>query len=230
MALEVNAPGTRTACADTALVRVALIEDDPEIRRRFVDIIDAAQSLVLAGVATTAAEGYALAESDAAEVYLVDLDLPDENGIGVIRYVAEHRPHADAMVVTVFGDDEHIIRSIEAGAAGYLLKDALPGEMVDCIRELRDGGSPVSPVIARRLLRLFRKGSPKPASASSPLSERETEILSLVAKGLSFAEIGKSLGISAHTVTTHVRKTYRKLSVNSRGEAVYEAQQLGLLW
>lgn len=229
MALEVHTPGARTACADTAVVRVALIEDDPEIQRRFVDIIDAAQSLVLAGVASTSREGHALAERDAADVYLVDLDLPDENGIGLIRYVAEHRPHADTMVVTVFGDDEHIVRSIEAGAAGYLLKDALPGEMVECIRELHAGGSPVSPVIARRLLRLFRDGAPRPAAPANPLSEHEGEILTLVAKGLSFAEIGRSLGISPHTVTAHVRKIYRKLSVNSRGEAVYEAQQLGLL-
>ena len=215
---------------DMPPIKVAIVEDDPEFRCRFACIVDAASSLVLVGTAATAKEGYALIDRGEAEIYLVDLGLPDENGIGLIRYITEHQPEADAMVVTVFGDDYHVIRSIQAGAAGYLLKDALPGEMVDCIRELHDGGSPVSPVIARRLLRLFRTASPQPASAAeTPLSAREAETLTLVAKGMSFAEIGKSLAISPHTVRAHVRKIYEKLAVHSRGEAVFEARQMGLL-
>jgi DNA-binding NarL/FixJ family response regulator len=133
-------------------------------------------------------------------------------------------------VVTVFGDDQHVIDAIEAGATGYILKDSPPGELTRCIRELRAGGAPISPSIARRLLTRMRAPADKPAPAGAPpLTEREAEILRLIAKGLSFAEVGTALDISAHTVVAHVKKIYRKLSVHSRGEAVFEATQMGLL-
>ena len=134
-------------------------------------------------------------------------------------------------MVTVFGDDQHVIDAIEAGATGYLLKDSPAGELTRCIRELRAGGAPISPSIARRLLARMRAPAEKPAGpqAASPLTEREAEILQLIAKGLSFADVGDVTGISAHTVVAHVKKIYRKLSVHSRGEAVFEATQLGLL-
>jgi DNA-binding NarL/FixJ family response regulator len=212
------------------VIRVALVEDDPEFLRRFADIVETAPSLALAGTAGTAREGLALVESRCADVYLVDLGLPDGSGMEIIRRAARHHPEANMMVVTVFGDDNHVFSSIEAGATGYLLKDALPGEMVSCIEDIHAGGSPVNPVIARRLLRSFRPAPSAPAAPpANPLSERESEILTMIAKGLSFAEIGESLGISPHTVTAHVRKIYDKLSVRSRGEAVFEAQQLGLI-
>lgn len=212
------------------VIKVALIEDDPEFLHRFAGIIEAAPSLALAGSASTMAAGLALVQSRCADVYLVDLGLPDGSGMDIIRYGAEHHPEANMMVVTVFGDDNHVFSSLEAGATGYLLKDALPDEMVSCIEDLHAGGSPVNPVIARRLLRRFRPEPPVAAGkATTPLSERETEILVMIAKGLSFTEIGDYLQISPHTVTSHVRKIYKKLSVHSRTEAVFEAQQLGLI-
>lgn len=210
-------------------IRIALIEDDPEFLRRFADIVEAAPSLALAGTAGTLSAGLALVDSRCADVYLVDLGLPDGSGMDIIRHASRHYPEANIMVVTVFGDDNHVFSSIEAGATGYLLKDALPGEMVSCIQDIHEGGSPVNPVIARRLLRSFRPAPSAPAEVSNPLSERETEILTMIAKGLSFVEIGDTLGISSHTVTAHVRRIYGKLSVRSRGEAVFEAQQLGLI-
>lgn len=211
-------------------IKVAIVEDDPEFRHRFAGIVAATGTLELVGTAATAKEGYALIDRGEAEIYLIDIGLPDESGIGLIRHIAQHQPGCNTMVVTVFGDDDHVIQSIQAGAAGYLLKDALPGEMEACILELHEGGSPMSPIIARRLLRLFR-GAPTPSAATleTPLTERETETLTLVAKGLSFAEIGDALAISPHTVTAHVRKIYQKLSVHSRSEAVFEARQMGLL-
>jgi len=141
------------------------------------------------------------------------------------------------LVVTMFGDDEHVLASIEAGATGYLLKDAMAERVAAGIHELRAGGSPISPSIARRVLARFRVGAVPAdrveaaavAVAPSPLTERETEILRLTAKGLSFDTIGELIGISPHTVVAHVKKIYRKLAVHSRGEAVYEAGQMGLL-
>lgn len=211
-------------------IRVAIVEDDPEFRRRFASIVEQSEATLLVGAAATAKEGHALVDRHPADIYLVDLGLPDGNGIDLIRYIGRYRPDAKSMVVTLFGDDDHIIRSIQAGATGYLLKDALPGEMERCLVELHGGGSPMSPVIARRLLRLFRirETAPSPATRN-PLSEREIEILTLVARGMSFGEIGDALDISAHTVTAHARKIYQKLSVHSRTEAVHEARQLGWL-
>ncbi len=161
---------------------------------------------------------------------LVDLGLPDMSGIEIIREAARRYPDTDAMVVTVFGDEEHVLASIAAGATGYLLKDSLPEEFVDVIKELRAGGSPISPVIARKLLKKLRPVNDVAPSLDQPaLSARESEILSLISKGFRFTEIAALLEISPHTVTTHVKKTYQKLAVHSRGEAVYEASRMGLI-
>jgi DNA-binding NarL/FixJ family response regulator len=183
-------------------------------------------------------------DAQAPDVMLLDLGLPDINGVEVIRYAAARHPRCDVLVVTMFGDDQHVLSSIEAGATGYLLKDAHAEHIAASIHELHAGGSPISPGIARRVLARFRVGpapgpgtaaspgaaAPSPAAeAQSPLTERETELLRLTAKGLSFETIGQLMGISPHTVVAHVKKIYRKLAVHSRGEAVYEASQMGLL-
>lgn len=218
---------------------VAIIEDKPEFLAHFAQIIRAEAEFTLVGTATNGADGIALVDRIGADVYLVDLGLPDMSGTEVIKHAIKTCAESDVLVITVFGDDAHIIESVEAGATGYVLKDSSPAEIVDCIRTLRAGGSPVSPVIARKLLQRFRLESQMaapalnvPAAASSTkaaLTQRETEILSLLGKGLSFSEIGESLHISSHTVAQHIKKIYRKLAVHSRGEAVYEATQMGIL-
>jgi DNA-binding NarL/FixJ family response regulator len=156
------------------------------------------------------------------------------------------------MVVTVFGDERHVLESIEAGATGYLLKDSLPNDFVEQIRLLRAGGSPISPIIARQLLARFQAAGALPApvrsgttgAAREPappveadvavgdgpgLSEREQSVLALVTKGFTYDEIAGLLGVSRHTVMTYVKRIYRKLQVNSKTEAVYEARKLGLV-
>lgn len=212
---------------------VLIVEDDPEFMRRFADAVTADTELRLLGCVGTAAGGRALLDAQPPDVMLVDLGLPDGDGVDLIRHAAKAHPACDVLVVTMFGDDAHVLASLQAGATGYLLKDAGADRIAACIHEVRAGGSPISPSIARRVLAAFRVGTaapPAPAPAEpSPLSERETEILRLVAKGLSFDTVGELLGISAHTVVTHVKKIYRKLAVHSRGEAVYEASQMGLL-
>jgi DNA-binding NarL/FixJ family response regulator len=163
------------------------------------------------------------------DVLLADLQLPDGSGIDVIRWLRQHAPAAEAMVISVFGDESHVVAAIEAGATGYLLKDASAEEIADGIRRLIEGESPISSAIARHLLRRFQ---PAPAAVServSPLTQREGEVLQLIAKGLSYQRIADTLTMSPHTVTTHIKQIYRKLAVNSRGEAVFEAMQLGLL-
>ncbi len=219
-----------------APISIIIVEDEPEFRRRFAQIIENEPSMRLAGVAANRREAQAIIDKEDFDVLLIDLGLPDGNGIELIRQVSQKKPEADIMVVTVFGDEQHVVSSIEAGATGYILKDSTPADVISCIRLLRAGGSPVSPVVARSVLRAIRNrmGTTSPAARSSqpennPLSARETEILQLLAKGMSFNEIGEILGISPHTVTAHIKKIYRKLAVHSRGEAVYEATQMGLL-
>lgn len=219
-----------------APISIIIVEDEPEFRRRFAQIIENEPSMRLAGVAANRREAQAILDKEDFDVLLIDLGLPDGNGIELIKQVSQKKPEADIMVVTVFGDEQHVVSSIEAGATGYILKDSTPADVISCIRLLRAGGSPVSPVVARSVLRAIRNrmGTTSPAARTSqpennPLSARETEILQLLAKGMSFNEIGEILGISPHTVTAHIKKIYRKLAVHSRGEAVYEATQMGLL-
>ena len=222
-------------------ISIIIVEDEPEFRRRFAQIIDSEPTMRLAGVSANKREAQTLIDREDFDVMLIDLGLPDGTGIDLIRNVSQRKPDVDIMVVTVFGDEQHVVSSIEAGATGYILKDSTPADVISCIRLLRAGGSPVSPVVARSVLRAIRSrmgGSTSNTTSAparttnaenNPLSARETEILQLLAKGMSFNEIGEILGISPHTVTAHIKKIYRKLAVHSRGEAVYEASQMGLL-
>jgi DNA-binding NarL/FixJ family response regulator len=218
---------------------VLIVEDEPEFLRRFTNAVLTDPELALAGSAGTGRAAIAMLEAAPPDVVLLDLGLPDIDGVEVIRQAQRLSHPCDVLVVSMFDDDQHVLDSIEAGASGYLLKDALPESIVSSIRELRCGGSPISPGIARRILDRFRvtlapgRSAPPPCrhagGCTAPLTERETELLRLTAKGLSFDTISELMGISPHTVVAHVRKIYRKLAVHSRGEAVYEATQLGLL-
>jgi len=212
---------------------VLIVEDEPECLRRFSDAVLADGGLRLIGAVSSGTAGLALLDAQPPDVMLLDLGLPDMDGVELIRHAARHQPACDVLVVTMFADDQHVMSSLEAGATGYLLKDASIERIAAAIHELRGGGSPISPSIARRVLARFRVAAVPPPPAAPPqpslLSERETEILRLVAKGLSFDTVGELLTISPHTVVTHVKKIYRKLAVHSRGEAVYEASQMGLL-
>lgn len=214
------------------VTKVMIVEDDQSFLNRFCRIIAASPGFELfAAVRDGAAARDSLAHG-APDVLLIDLGLPDVSGIDIIRTTAALHPDTDIMVVTVFGDEQHVIASIEAGATGYLLKDSLPEEFIDSIKELRAGGSPISPIIARQLMIRLRPPTHALACVDGPraeLSARESETLSLIAKGFSFAEIARLLQISPHTVTTYVKKIYQKLAVHSRGEAVYEASKMGLL-
>lgn len=219
---------------------VLIVEDEPALLRRFTDAVLAEPGFVLCGAVSTVAAACALLDTSPVDVVLIDLGLPDGHGSQVIRRAVARHPQCDVIVVTMFGDDANVTDCIAAGATGYLLKDALPQQLVAAIMEVREGGSPISPAIARRILQRMRTAGapvppgPAPQSPSKPLaaqllSERETEILRLTAKGLSFKDVGEVLEISAHTVNTHIKRIYQKLAVHSRSEAVYEAGQLGLI-
>lgn len=206
---------------------VLVVEDDVHFRMRFADAIAQAHDFKLGGVADDVRSGRALLERVRPDVLLIDLGLPDGNGVDLIRETARAHPQCDVMVATVFGDEAHVLASIEAGATGYLLKESRADDLVDQIRVLRAGGSPISPVIARQLIgRLV----PIPANdGDTLLSPRELEVLRLCGKGFSFDEIATLIGVSRHTVTTFVKRIYRKLQVHSKTEALFEARKLGLM-
>jgi DNA-binding NarL/FixJ family response regulator len=217
------------------MIRVLLVEDEPGFAERFAAIVRSDPEFALIGIAPNCTSAREILAREKPDILLADLGLPDGSGIDIIRETATRYPDCDIMVVTVFGDEDHVLASIEAGAAGYVLKDSIPDEFLALLRQLRAGGSPITPVIARKLLTRF-KAETAPGNAARPaaenqglLSPRETEVLTYIAKGFSFNEIAELLGMSAHTVTTHVKRIYQKLAVHSRGEAVYEATQMGLL-
>ena len=218
--------------------RVLIVEDDSAFRARYVAMLAHDASFEVVASVGTGGEGLAMLDSQKPDILLVDLGLPDISGSEVIRHASRTLPKCECMVVTVFGDEEHVLASIEAGAAGYLLKDASEESFLSGIRELMNGGSPISPIIARRLLKRFHAEQPSTNTApdaaddnisSVALSDREREILVLASKGFNYPEMGKLMGISPHTVTSHVKKIYRKLAVHSRGEAVFEANRMGLI-
>lgn len=167
------------------------------------------------------------------DVLLTDLGLPDGNGADLIREASLAHPRMRIMVITVFGDESHVMDAMLAGATGYLLKDASDREIGQAILDLLGGGSPISPGAARYLLKHLRgarKAAPSPAvSAADELSARELEVLQRVADGCRYAEIAKKLGISLNTVATHVAHIHDKLAVNSRAKAVREGGRRGLL-
>ncbi|MGB1110908.1 MAG: LuxR C-terminal-related transcriptional regulator, partial [Gammaproteobacteria bacterium] len=145
----------------------------------------------------------------------------------IIRAIAKEGLDTEAMVITVFGDEKHVVDALAAGAGGYLLKDDSFTEIGAAIEQLLAGGAPISPAIARHLLKRFQ---PKPEPAlPERLTNREQEILKSIAKGYTAKEIAELEGVTYYTVTTHVKNIYRKLAVNSRTEAIFEAIQLGLI-
>ncbi|WP_199027063.1 response regulator transcription factor [Ralstonia sp. ASV6] len=223
-----------TARTDSAPphIRVAIVEDDAGFLAAVSHAVNTAPDMRLAGQAGTRAEGLAILQGTPVDVLLVDLGLPDGSGIDVIQAAAQRWPGCSIMVSTNFGDETNVMRSIEAGAAGYLLKDSSPARMLDEIRSLASGGSPISPIIARQILARFRQGSGgarERAAAPDLLSAREKEVLDLITKGFTAQEIARLMQVSHFTVRSFVRRIYSKLKVTSKAEAIYEARKLGLL-
>jgi DNA-binding NarL/FixJ family response regulator len=217
------------------MIRVAIVEDDVKFHAAIAETIIGAPDMELVGQAMTLSGGMDLLELDPPDVLLVDLGLPDGSGIDLIQAARFMWRRCEIMVSSIFGDEAHVIAAIEAGATGYLLKDNAPAALVEEIRSLHAGGSPISPIIARKLLSKFKPTprSPEPDAphAKPPggaLSTREEKVLELITRGYSHAEVATELGVSRHTVLTFVRRIYLKFGVRTRAEAVYAARRFGV--
>lgn len=221
-----------------SIFSVLIVEDQARFREAFARSLASVADIKLLGMAHDLPQGRAMFDADPPDVLLVDLDLPGGSGIDLIRHASATRPACEVMVISVFGDEQHVLASIAAGASGYLLKDSLALDLPEQLRTLRSGGSPISPIIARRLLsRLAPAAHPYAATAMGEtldedavaLSEQESRVLNLAAKGFTFDEIAGFMKVSPHTVMTYVKRVYRKLHVRSKVEAIYEARRLGWL-
>ncbi len=217
-----------------AVLRILIVESDAHIRSRIERIISTEKDIRIIGVAETKAAAKKLIDTYPFETLVMDLTLPDGFGLELVSKVNEKYPDSDVMILANSENDPHIVSAIEVGATGYVLKSAIEADLINAIRLLQAGGSPVSPNVAQSVLRALCTNSTVVSEKASPavphpLSERETEILRLLAKGMSFNEIGNTLAISPHTVTAHIKKIYRKLQVHSRSEAIYEAAQIGII-
>lgn len=205
------------------MTTVLLVDDHPVVREGLRGMIDAEHDLTVVGEAGSGAEAIALAESLRPDVILMDLRMPDVDGVTATERILATLPRTRIVVVTTYESDTDILRAVEAGAAGYLLKDASRAELADAVRDAALGKTVLAPTVADRLVHFVRH----PTSAS--LSPREVEVLGHVAKGESNAEIGRRLHISEATVKTHLLRAFNKLGVSDRTAAVTTAMSLGLL-
>ncbi len=222
--------------------RVVVVEDNHQNRLFLESCIQGHKQLSLVASFATLQPAKAWFADHDADLLLVDLGLPDGSGLSLMRQVNQRWPQCDMLVVSMFGDEENVVASIEAGAVGYVHKDDEAADIAQTLLAVKQGASPISPMIARHLLRRMQPGAaPVREAAAVPsqpvlnddsvvaLTKREQEVLEYIARGFSYAEIARLQGITVHTVQTYIKKLYGKLAVHSRSEAVYEANRLGLL-
>jgi DNA-binding NarL/FixJ family response regulator len=211
-------------------ITILLVEDDPPTLWRLQDALVKAGFDVAA--AATLGEARAALAARVPRVLLTDLQLPDGHGVDLIREVRQRHPDTEIMVISALGDEETVISAITVGATGYILKDAFPSYIAATVRDLVAGHSPISASIARFIVRRTQVQAEPPRGPeidTAKLTPREIDILWGIAKGFSYAEIATNLGMSRQTVPGHIKSIYRKLEVHTRGEAVFEAVQQGLI-
>ena len=204
------------------MIKVMIVDDHPIVRAGLIGILAAESDLEVVGEASSADEAVTAARSLLPDVVLMDLRMPGGDGVTATTGVLAAAPAARVVVLTTYESDADILRAVEAGAAGYLLKDAARGDLVAAIRAAARGETVLAPSVATRLVDRMRR--PQPADSLSP---RELEVLRLVARGLSNADIGRELYISEATVKTHLLRTFAKLGVSDRTAAVTTAMAAG---
>jgi DNA-binding NarL/FixJ family response regulator len=207
---------------------ILVVEDHPETRDWLCNIISEAFTEADVYQASSQAQARKLLSSKKFDLALLDLNLPDGNGVDIIREISRTSPSTYCVVATIFDDDDYLFPALEAGAQGYLLKEQTTEEFIHSLRGIIKGEPPISPAIARKMIQHFH-ASRSVSGDQQELSDREKEILSAIAKGLSRNETAEILGITANTVASHLKSIYGKLNVSNRAQATLEALRLGLV-
>jgi DNA-binding NarL/FixJ family response regulator len=221
--------GTGGTGGTGARIRVLLADDHPVVRAGLTGMLAAEPDLQIVGEAASGDEAVALARNLRPDVVLMDLRMPAGDGVSATARIRSECPDTRVMVLTTYDDDADILRAVEAGASGYLLKDLPRAELAGAIRAAARGETVLAPAVAGRLLTQLRGAAPSAAPAPEPLSARETAVLALIARGLTNAEVGRQLFISEATVKTHLMRACGKLGVSGRTAAVARALQTGAL-
>jgi DNA-binding NarL/FixJ family response regulator len=209
-------------------IKVAIVEDHQRTREGLATLIGGTPGYRIVGSFASMEDALARLEREFPDVLLADIGLPGISGIEGVRRLKARYPALQVLMLTIYADDEHIFEAICAGACGYLLKDTPPTKLLEAIRELRDGGAPMSPEIARKVVTMFQKTAPPP-SDEQQLSPRELQVLKLLADGHSYKTAADALSVSEDTIRFHIRNIYEKLHVHSKSEAVLKAFRQGIL-
>jgi DNA-binding NarL/FixJ family response regulator len=233
-----------------SVIRVAVVEDDARLRRAFMDSLESSSDCRCVGDFATGQEALAGVPSLDPDVVIMDVNLPDSTGVEYIQRLSAELPRSQILIVTVYQDPETTFQSLAAGAHGYLVKPVMPDRLLEAIREVREGGVPMTRTIARKVIQAFRDrqspgGGVKPPNRASAktaapsaqrggeaeedvvLAPREQQVLELLVEGLFYKEIAKKLGISISTVGTYVKRIYEKLHCTNRWEIVARSRQGG---
>ena len=200
-------------------IRVALVEDNDDLRRSMKSLLQRSPPLRVVADYPDAESALADMARQKPDVVLMDVKLPKMDGVECVRQLKTLLPTVLVVMLTVHDDNDSLFNSILAGADGFLLKDTVPSRLVEAIEEVRNGGSPMTPQIARRIVQRFRKADPEPTEMEN-LTPREREVLEQLALGNRYKEISDKLGISLDGIRFHIRRVYNKLHVHSRTEAV----------
>ncbi|WP_460675527.1 response regulator [Hymenobacter coalescens] len=215
---------------ETPDTRVLIYEDNPDLRLSLSHLLGGTPGLELVGALGNCQQVEHDIPRLKPDVVLMDIDMPGINGIEGLKRIKANSPKVSVVMLTVFEDNDRVFQAVCAGADGYLLKKTPPAKLLDAIGEVRAGGAPMTPAIARQVLRLFPKPVAPRQHEDSPanLSAREQEILGLLVEGYSYKMIAHDRGISLDTVRSHIKKIYEKLHVRSMTEAVSKALRQGL--
>jgi len=209
-------------------IRVAIFEDNDRLRGALSRLVESTDGLLLAGAFDSCRRVVNDVESSSPDVVLMDIGLPEVSGIEGVRLVTERFPRVRVLMLTVHDDEQRVFEAVAGGASGYLLKKTPAAEIVHAVRAVLAGGVPMSPSVARRVLHLLRSSAPPPPR-DCRLSERELEVLALLAAGHTYQRVADACFVSLDTVRTHVRSIYEKLHVHSKSEAVAKAIRQGLV-
>jgi DNA-binding NarL/FixJ family response regulator len=207
---------------------VSVVEDHKEIRESLVSLINAAEGFRAAGSFESMEEALRRIHNHPSDILLVDIGLPGMSGIEGIRVLKERYPNLLFLILTVHEDDKRIFEALCSGATGYLLKNVSNERLLQSLKEVSEGGAPMSPEVARRVIDLFRKVQP-PKKSDHDLTPHEQRILKMLVAGHNYKSTAKELNVSINTVSFHVKKIYDKLQVHSKSEAVSKAFREGIV-